>query len=441
MSGVARLIAITFMSRTGTAVLNFLTIILLSRFLGPDGKGIATRLIVIISGIQIVCDFMGGAALVYLSSRYSLRSLLVPAWTWSILVSITALILIRIIDPGLFQQYGAHIAVLSIINSTLNQHLHIFNGREKFRWVNLLNLLQALLIGISLFIFLKVDTDVFAYTMALYVGWGIVWLISLVLLAEVSKKPAVALQDREATEDNWENVIPVANGMRILLKYSFSNQFGHLLQFANQRIAYFLLVDFALGIYSNAVSLAESVWLIASSIAMIQYGKIANNNDKNKAAEMTAVLFRSAVLLSTLACLVLLLVPVDVYTFLFGKEFAPVKENLLFLLPGIIFISGYLIIGHYFSGTGQFMKNNYAIAAGLAVTILSFGFLYISGERVFSHFHAAVITSCANAATFFSVIWLFKTDSRKSWRVLLPHPDDLVRIKAMIQQKRKKNVL
>ena len=429
------------MSRTGTAVLNFLTIILLSRFLGPDGKGIATRLIVIISGIQILCDFMGGAALVYLSSRHSIRSLLFPAWSWSVLVSISALILIRIIDPALFLEYGVHLAVLSVVNSTLNQHLHIFNGLEKFKWVNLLNLIQALLIGLSLFVFLKIENDVFAYTLALYSGWGIAWLCSLFLLTKLESNPASAVPDSLLTLDVSNNQLPVFGGMKMLFKYSFANQFGHLLQFANQRIAYFLLVDFALGIYSNAVSLAESVWLIASSIAMIQYGKIANTNDKNSAADMTAVLFRSSVILSTAACLILLIVPVDIYTFLFGDAFAPVKENLLFLLPGIIFISGYLIIGHYFSGTGQFMKNNYAIAAGLAVTVVSFGLLYLSGERIFSHFHAAVITSCANAATFFSVIWLFKTDSRKSWKVLLPHPDDLTRIKAMIQQKRKKNVL
>jgi len=84
-----RLMLFTFVSRLATAAVNFGTIILLSRKLGPEGKGIATLILVIVTSVQLICDFMGGAAMVYLSPRYRLKNLLFPAWTWTSSLELT----------------------------------------------------------------------------------------------------------------------------------------------------------------------------------------------------------------------------------------------------------------------------------------------------------------------------------------------------------------
>jgi hypothetical protein len=128
--------------------------------------------------------------------------------------------------------------------------------------------------------------------------------------------------------------------------------------------------------------------------------------------------------LTSAAGVFLCLLPASFFGMLFGDAFLPVKENLYFLMPGVVFISGYLILGHYFSGTGQFMKNNYAIAAGLAVTLMGFLTLaFIQPDGINEH-QAALVTTIANMATFFSVIWLFKTDSGVALRELWPKISD-----------------
>jgi O-antigen/teichoic acid export membrane protein len=132
------------------------------------------------------------------------------------------------------------------------------------------------------------------------------------------------------------------------------------------------------------------------------------------------------------------MMPSSVFVFCFGNGFETVKGNLIYLLPGTLCMSGYLIIGHYFSGTGQFAKNNIAIAGGLLVTVICFVFLYFNGKHPLSAHEAALITSCSQMATFFSVIWLFKVDTQIHLSDLLPGPNDLIRFSKLIGLNRNK---
>jgi len=405
-----RLMLFTFASRLATAVVNFGTIILLSRKLGPEGKGIATLILVLVISVQLLCDFLGGAAMVYLSPRYRLRNLLFPSWIWAVFWSLLAPIVVYYIRPDLFELYGWHIAGLSFLNASMNQQLHLLNGREQYRSVNILNFFTATIIVSSLAAFIWFQPKPIHYMYALYLGWLTAWIISLTLLLRLPK-----------TGEH----LSFKKSVQTLVKYSAANQFGHMLQFSIQRVAYFMLPAFALGIFSNAVSLAEAMWMLATSIATIQYGTIANSDDKLKAIHLTVPLFRASILATTAAAICLCLMPASFFGLLFGDAFIPVKANLYFLMPGVVFISGYLILGHYFSGTGQFSKNNYAISAGLIVTLLGFFSLSIFFPGKINEHQAALVTTLANMATFFSVIWLFKKDTNVALKELWPKLSDL----------------
>jgi hypothetical protein len=105
---------------------------------------------------------------------------------------------------------------------------------------------------------------------------------------------------------------------------------------------------------------------------------------------------------------------------LFGPEFKGVKEALLPLLPGIVAIGGYLIIGHFYSGIGQFYKNNYAMLAGLIFTCSSWLIIKYMLNSEINYTTAAYITCLSNVCTFIFVILLFKTEFKISWKMLLP---------------------
>jgi len=401
----------TFVSRLAAAVVNFGTIMLLSRKLGPEGKGIATLMLVIVVSVQLICDFMGGAAMVYLAPRYRLRNLIIPSWIWTVFWSLFAPLVVWFVRPELYEYYGWHIAGLSFLNASMNQQLHLLNGREKFAYVNAINLMTAVLVVSSLSFFIWNNPQPIHYVYALYAGWIPTWLVSLFILLKLPK---------------IGQSVSISKSLKSLLSYSSANQFGHLLQFSSQRIAYFLLPAFSLGIYSNAVSLAEAMWMLSTSIATIQYGTIANSNDRAQAVKLTVPLFRASILITFFAGLFLCLLPASVFGLLFGDAFIPVKDNLFILLPGVVAISGYLIIGHYFSGTGQFKKNNRAIASGLVVTIIGFAYLMLNRPEGISEHEAALVTTLANCATFFSVIWLFKSDSGINIKELWPKWSDFV---------------
>ena len=177
----------TFASRLATAVVNFGTIILLSRKLGPEGKGIATLILVLVISVQLLCDFLGGAAMVYLSPRYRLRNLLFPSWVWAVFWSLLAPIVVYYIRPDLFELYGWHIAGLSFLNASMNQQLHLLNGREQYRSVNILNFFTATIIVSSLAAFIWFHPKPIHYMYALYLGWLTAWIISLILLLRLPK--------------------------------------------------------------------------------------------------------------------------------------------------------------------------------------------------------------------------------------------------------------
>ncbi|MEZ5174012.1 MAG: hypothetical protein R2850_11030 [Bacteroidia bacterium] len=348
--------------------------------------------------------------MVYLVPRYRLRNILIPAWSWTAFWSLLAPPVVLLIRPDLYDYYGWHIAGLSFLNAAMNQQLHLLNGREKFNHVNALNLMTSVLVVSSLAWFIWYNPQPIHYVYALYAGWLPSFIISTIILYQLPKTG---------------QAVSILKSLRSLLSYSSANQFGHLLQFSSQRIAYFLLPVYSLGIYSNAVSLAEAMWMLSTSIATIQYGTIANSDNRAEAIRLTLPLFRASLLVTSAAGLFLLLLPAEVFGMLFGHAFVGVKDSLYVLMPGVIAISGYLILGHYFSGTGQFMKNNKAIASGLLVTVFGFFVLYMRNGEQIADTQAATVTTLANLATFFSVIWLFKSDSGVAFRELLPRVSDV----------------
>lgn len=421
---MGKLILLTFTSRFFSAAINFGIIVLLSRFLGPEGKGLASRLLVTVSGIQICCDFMGGAAMVYLSSRFRLRDLIVPAWIWAAVVCAAALLVVHASDPVLFSVYGLHIGLLAFLGATLNQHIHLFNGRERFRTSNLLTLGQAGITATVLWLLLQYDPVPGTYTWALYAGWGIPWLLSGLLLLSLPETHPPGGYKKSSLS---------------LFRYASANQGGHLIQFITQRIAFFLLPAFTLGIYSNAISISESTWMIASSMAMIQFGHISNSDDREKATRLTILLFKAAVVLTALAAVILCILPETLFTGLFGPGFAPVGRLLPILLPGVVCISGYLIIGHYFSGMGLFRINNIALLSGMLTTLAGYGLLHLRDKGPVSDTAAAWITSCSNAVIFFSVLWLFRKRNGTRLRELIPHRQDLEKVLALIRSRFQRN--
>jgi O-antigen/teichoic acid export membrane protein len=69
------------------------------------------------------------------------------------------------------------------------------------------------------------------------------------------------------------------------------------------------------------------------------------------------------------AVLVLSLLPSSFYVFVFGPEFGQMALLIRILAPGVLFYSIFLILGHYYSGSGRYFMNTVAALCGLALTL------------------------------------------------------------------------
>jgi O-antigen/teichoic acid export membrane protein len=148
------------------------------------------------------------------------------------------------------------------------------------------------------------------------------------------------------------------NSVSHLFRFGIQNQVAHITQLLSFRLSYYILSDYqgvpAVGVFSNGISIAESIWIIAKSMAMVQYSWISNTSDRISSAKKTLQFVKLGLVFSLIILLPLLLIPVSAYVFIFGQGFAGIKPVIWTLVPGVLFYNVSILVGHYYSGTGRY---------------------------------------------------------------------------------------
>ena len=351
----------TFGAKLLGAILNFLVIVLLSHYLGPEGKGEASLILTTVAIILIFGNLIGGAPIVYFTPRKSTRQLLQISYVWCVIIALVGYLSLTFFSIGIDQEWVLSIALLSLIEGFTAVNLAILIGKEKIGQNNGVGILKSISLFLVLIYFFKFSgsASLDNYLLALYVSFGLGFLVSSYFLVKVidHKKP--------------ESIIHI---FKAIFKNGILNQVAYILQFLSFRIGYYIinneLGEEELGIYSNAISIAESIWLISRSIAMVQFSKIVNSENNEANQTLTVKLFKLTFLISTLALFVLNGLPEKFYTFVFGADFMGIKSIIFWISPGILAFNLFLIFGHYFSGIGQFKTLTIAALIGFIITII-----------------------------------------------------------------------
>ena len=373
----------TFTTNVVIAILNLLIAIVVSQYLGAAGKGQQSILITTITFVLLVCNILGGASLVYLVPRYDNFKIVAPSYIWTALVCIVLYFLI-----GIFQDiapvYGFHICLLTLISSFTAINTMILLGREKIAAKNLIAVIQTVVLILSLlFMFLVLgQKTIESYIISLYIAFTAAFVISSLYIIKYMNVVSGA-------QSSFTKVL------KDMFHYGFLNQLSHITQLLSFRLSYYILLLYlgkdSVGIYSNAVALVESVWLISKSIATVQYARIANSDNETYNQALTQKLLRSALLVSFIVLLPMALLPSIFYKTLFGPEFGSVNILIMILSPGVFFYNFSLIIGHYFSGKGRYHINTIASAIGFVVTV-GFCWLLIPLLGIYGAAIAAVLS-------------------------------------------------
>ena len=384
----------TFGTKILAAALNLLIAIIISQTLGDTGSGTQSLILTSITFILIFSEIVCGASIVYLAPRHSFKKILVASVIWSGLIAIVMGFCIRLFYPKLDQDLVLHVAILSFISSLSNINFRLLVGKEEIQKANYNTLLQPVLLTLTLvvyYIILK-RTDIYGYVIGLYAAYFGTFLLGVWMLR---KDYAQLPHDKDRAYG------PV---LKDLFKYGFLNQTGHFVQFFNLRLSYYLLDSYIgrgqVGVFSRSVSLAEAIWIISNSIALVQYARIANADDRAYSQKLTLDLSKICLVISAVAVIVLALLPSQVYTFVFGPDFGEMAGIIRILAPGVLFYCIFLILGHYYSGIGRYQMNTFAALCGLAATCI-LGFTLIPRYDVTGAAITSAVSYTVNAIFLF----------------------------------------
>ncbi|MBN2639004.1 MAG: polysaccharide biosynthesis C-terminal domain-containing protein [Bacteroidales bacterium] len=400
---------------TGTriinAVFNFIILLLMTRFIGKEGLGTVGLLVVDITLIQLLIDFLGGSALVYFASRFSVSRMLFIAYLWNIfIVTFIGLIFGYLFHlfPG-FQEmilpggFGFWVLMMALFNGWMQIHFNLLIGLKKIRTYNLLFFLQVslFLLGFLFLIFVVKQISPLSYLQALLLSWIITAIAGLIALRKDLKHFSV-------------NHL-FSNTGKIML-YGLATSAGNTVHIVNKRLSFYfvrVLNGLApLGILTAAVQLTEGLRIIAQSIALVQFSAISNSDDKEYARNLTIKSMKFALTISFIALLVLLIIPTSFYGMIFSRSFMQIKSVVLSLSPAVLALAANAVFSHYFSGTGQPKINLYANIAGFVVTIL-LAFLLI---EPFGIIGAAWVASGSYVTSALYQYFVFRKQTQTPWK-------------------------
>ena len=421
-------IANTFFVKILSGVLNLVIAIIISNYLGAEGKGIQGIILTTISVIVIFAGIVGSGGLTYLLPRMRFALLIIPSYLWTIFI-ISLLWLILKFTEIVPSEYINHVITISFAATLLDVNNSILYAKKLIYKVNFAGIIQVITtLSVIIYLFLfKDELSVRSYIIGLYSGFG----LSVVISFWFTRKYYLTAYNFSFSR-YWI-------GMINQFKYGGFNQLDILAQVLTFRLAYYFLNYFSsvsdVGIYSNAVSIIESVWLLSRSIAFVQHSVIVNSRDKTYKGNLTVTFIKLAGILALFAIVVLVFIPEGFYKFIFGDEFGLMRLAILSLSPGVLFFSISFIVSAYLSGVGKHYINSISSFSGL-LTIIIFSLFLIPKYGIVG---AGISASMAYLITTVIKLYNFCRINQISLLALVPSKKDIKIIRSLITKKNTDN--
>jgi O-antigen/teichoic acid export membrane protein len=417
----------TVATRAISAVLSFVLIILVTNFLGAQGKGEISLFLLNLTILILFSQCVGGPALVYTVPEIGLRRSLPPSYLWGIAS-------VLLISFGLFAlqlQSGElliHLILIGILEVIGTIQTNALFGKKRIARSNLAQLAQAAVLLMAFASLLLMGRiEVMSYIYGLYLA---------VIVKIVIAFPAV--KEEQSSEDVQK--VSFWKDMRFILRFGALGQLGNVAQLLNYRLAFYYLEyrtdafgTVHVGIFSTALHIVEAMWLVSRSIATVQYAEIANLEDKKLAYRTTERLHRFNFILMAGAIVPVLLIPSELYVWLFGsgQGFEQIRILLIWLIPGLVAIPLSTSFSHHFSGKGKPEYNLYASGLGLVATAL-LGAYWIPLKTTLG---AAQVSSVAYLIVYGVMLSLYMRMEPEAERRLLPKASDIKDVTRLLREK------
>lgn len=413
---------ITFLTGIGLFVSGVLSMVIISRILGPEGKGIYSLLILIPGMIMTFGNFGLGSGNVYFvgSGKYKLQEVVSNSLVLTVILGFLLIgIFWLMLQFDFFQNFIKNnqipifylwITVLLIpLSLFLSFFQEIIRGKGEIKKYNKIKFLEGFLELILVVFFLLILKKglagaVFSYVLALILTAGFLFIL-------IKKIAVFSFRLHK-------------NLLKDSLVYGGKVYLANAISFLNYRFDMFLIAFFlnpaAVGLYSVAVGISERLFLIPGSFSTVLCPKVSASKEF-EANAFTPKVVRHTLFLVIIFSFFLLILAKPLILIVFGSAFLPSIFPLIILLPGIIAFSIGGVIAADLSGRG---KPQFAVYSSLACLIINL-ILNIILIPKWGIAGAALASSIAYWADTFVVLIAFMKISKKSLsEVLLIRKED-----------------
>ena len=364
-SGFLRDNLLTFSARIAGVLFYVAFGAIVGRVLGPDGKGIVSLSLMVVTYMSTIGTLGVDYGLILLAGRRreSLKAG-VAALLWTCAIS-SVVLCVLLWALGSWRRFAGlsglddtlwALTILAIPPALFSKAFQeIFRARGNFIGFNAFDAGRSLL------------SALLAALMVWWLGFGNMGAVSivpardivLVIVGLVALWPVLSLVPRT---DAWKKV----------LSFGFKASLGNTLQFLNYRLDAFIVAYFigsyGVGIYSVAVGLAEFLWFVPGSVALVLFPRAAalpEGEAKNLAASATRITqfitLVGGVLMAALGWLAIWII--------YGPQFSSSYLPLLLILPGIwLFGYGKLSVS-YLMGMDKPLYGTYLTVFSLVLMV------------------------------------------------------------------------
>lgn len=218
-----------------------------------------------------------------------------------------------------------------------------------------------------------------------------------------------------------------SNVLRAQLRFGLQGELGNVLQLVNYRFDQLVVAAYGgatdVGIYSVAIAVAESLWLISTAVVMVLTPRLTSATAAD-AADFAPFVCRTVLLGNGLLALAIAAASPFLLEAVFGSDAGSSVAPTLWLLPGVVAMSGGLTLSSYVFSRGRPILTTVSTAATVVVTLI----LDLVLIPRFGIQGAAAASSVAYIATFgLLLFWFRRLSGRPAWTAVLVRPADLPR--------------
>uniref|UniRef100_A0A7C6EC92 Uncharacterized protein n=1 Tax=candidate division WOR-3 bacterium TaxID=2052148 RepID=A0A7C6EC92_UNCW3 len=409
---------LTLIGQILSLILILLSNVLITRVLGPEGKGIMSLLVtfpvitvmILILGLdEATVYFLGG-------KKFEYAEVLGWAILNTIIISVVSISLLLILRNWLVTSIIKNIkseflsmAIFCIPFQIFFQYeCAILLGEKDIFGFNLLNILRNLFLLVFQFI-LILKSGLLGGVYSLLLGFATATLVGILLIRKFGKP-------RFPQEINFAKK-SISYGTRSVL--------GLIFHYLTRRLDIFIVNFFLnpaqVGFYAIALMLAELPWYIPQAASTVLFPEVSGM-EKAEANQFSAKVARNTVFITVLTCLILALIARPVIKLFFTTKFYPALIPFYINLPRTVALGIGRVLGGNFQGTG---KPEYGTIMAFVSFVLTLGLdlLFIPRWGIIG---AAIATTIANIFSVGIGLYIFVKSSKINLtEMIFVHKDEI----------------